>query len=56
VERLRAAVVVSLRLTPVKAVFAALAFSLATILLTRLSLDLASWRSTLLTARLEHPA
>ena len=40
---------------PVAAVFAALALSLATILLAPLSLDLASWRSTLLTSRLEHP-
>ncbi|MBV8928183.1 MAG: hypothetical protein JO152_03550 [Mycobacteriaceae bacterium] len=40
---------------PVAAVFAALALSLATILLARFSLDLARWRSTLLTSRLEHP-
>jgi hypothetical protein len=40
---------------PVEAVFVALALLLATTLLTRLSLDPASWRSTLLASRLEHP-
>jgi hypothetical protein len=40
---------------PIAALFAALALSLTTILLARLSLDLASWRSTLLASRLEHP-
>jgi hypothetical protein len=37
------------------AMFVALALSLATILLGRVSLDLASWRSTLLASRLERP-
>jgi hypothetical protein len=40
---------------PVAAFFAALSLSLATILLARFSLDRASWRSTLLASRLEHP-
>lgn len=40
---------------PVAAVFAALALSFATILLARFYLDPASWRSTLLTLRLENP-
>jgi hypothetical protein len=39
----------------VAAVFAALALALATILLGRVSLDLASWRSTLLASLLERP-
>jgi hypothetical protein len=33
----------------------ALALALATILLARFSLDLATWRSTMLGSRLEHP-
>ena len=39
----------------VVAEFEALALALATILLVRLSLDRAMWRSTLLGSRLEHP-
>ncbi|MFZ0976687.1 MAG: hypothetical protein WAN22_30985, partial [Solirubrobacteraceae bacterium] len=39
----------------VVAEFEALALALATILLVRFSLDRATWRSTLLASRLEHP-
>jgi hypothetical protein len=41
--------------SPVAAVFGALGLALATILLARFSLDLASWRSTLLASGLERP-
>jgi hypothetical protein len=40
---------------PAAVVVAALVLSLAATLLARFSLDLASWRATLLASRLEHP-